>query len=130
LGLAFGAQRQDGKDPIVDCFARVENIPKHVLKAVADKVTWNTSDAYLEHLDGLNLGPNIVPMIPYSMLRIEAMGLDASVTRDPDKSELEKMDQLLEKGMAEGYVGFSTDSLPFHYLANDPNADKRIPAQY
>src|SRR5262245_55142909 len=27
LGLAFGAQRRDGADPIVDCFARVENVP-------------------------------------------------------------------------------------------------------
>ena len=31
LGLAFGAQRKNGADPIVDCFARVENVPKHVL---------------------------------------------------------------------------------------------------
>ncbi|MEE2652571.1 MAG: N-acyl-D-glutamate deacylase, partial [Pseudomonadota bacterium] len=28
LGLAFGAQRENGADPIVDCYARVENIPK------------------------------------------------------------------------------------------------------
>jgi N-acyl-D-aspartate/D-glutamate deacylase len=27
LGTAFGAQRRNGEDPILDCFARVENIP-------------------------------------------------------------------------------------------------------
>lgn len=130
LGLAFGAQRENGQDPIVDCFARVENIPKPVLKRVADKVTWDNSADYLKHLDDLNLGANIVPMIPYSMLRIAAMGVTPSVTRDPTAEELAEMERLLEKGMAEGYAGFSSDGLPFHYLSNDPNRDHRIPSQY
>lgn len=130
LGLAFGAQREDEQDPIVDCFARVENIPKPVLKRVADKVTWTDSADYLKHLDSLNLGANIAPMIPYSMLRIAAMGVTPSVTRDPTAEELTEMERLLEKGMAEGYIGFSSDSLPFHYLSNDPNRERRIPSQY
>ncbi|MEO1015594.1 MAG: N-acyl-D-glutamate deacylase [Pseudomonadota bacterium] len=130
LGLAFGALRKNGEDPIVDCFARVENVPKHVLKKVADRATWDASDQYLEHLESLNLGPNIVPMIPYSMLRIAAMGTNASVSRDPTEAELQEMERLLEKGMAEGYAGFSSDALPFHYLSNDPNREKRIPSQY
>lgn len=130
LGLAFGAQRENDQDPIVDCFARVENIPKPVLKRVADKVTWSDSAEYLKHLDGLKLGANIVPMIPYSMLRIAAMGVTPSVTRDPTTEELAEMERLLEKGMAEGYAGFSSDGLPFHYLSNDPNREHRIPSQY
>jgi N-acyl-D-aspartate/D-glutamate deacylase len=83
LGLAYGAQRRHGADPIVDCFARVENVPKPVLRKVGDAVTWHDSDAYLRHFDRLPLGPNIVPMIPHSMLRIEVMGLQDSVTRQP-----------------------------------------------
>lgn len=130
LGLAFGAQRKDMDDPIVSCFARVENIPKHVLKKVADKVYWDSSESYLEHLETLKLGPNIVPMIPHSMLRIEVMGLRDSVSRHPSKDELSQMKALLKKGLDEGYVGFSTDALPFHFLANDPNRDKQIPTQF
>lgn len=130
LGLAYGNQRRDGTDPIVDCFARVENIPKPVLRKVADRATWNDSGDYLEHFDALALGPNIVPMIPHSMLRIEVMGLQDSVSRPPRADELERMGTLLEKGMREGYVGFSTDGLPFHYLANRPNTHKTIPTQF
>jgi N-acyl-D-aspartate/D-glutamate deacylase len=130
LGLAFGAQREGDQDPVVDCFARVENIPKPVLKRVADRATWTDSADYLAHLDTLNLGPNIVPMIPYSMLRIAAMGVTPSVTRDPTAAEMAEMERLLEKGMREGYAGFSSDGLPFHYLSNDPNRDRRIPSQY
>ena len=40
------------------------------------------------------------------------------------------MKDLLQKGLDEGYAGFSTDALPFHYLANDPNRDKQIPTQF
>ncbi len=130
LGLAFGAQREGDQDPVVDCFARVENIPKPVLKRVADRATWTDSKDYLDHLDTLNLGPNIAPMVPYSMLRIQAMGVSPSVTRDPTRAEMAEMERLLEKAMREGYCGFSSDGLPFHYLSNDPNRDRRIPSQY
>jgi len=130
LGLAFGALRDGDQDPVVDCFARVENIPKPVLRRVADRATWTDSKGYLDHLESLNLGPNIVPMIPYSMLRIAVMGTTPSVTRDPTPTELSEMERLLEKGMREGYAGFSSDGLPFHYLSNDPNRDRRIPSQY
>ena len=39
LGLAFGNQRDGTNDPIVSCYARVENIPKHVLRHCADNVS-------------------------------------------------------------------------------------------
>lgn len=130
LGVAFGNQRKGETDPIVDCFARVENVPKHVLRKVGDVVSWNDSGDYLDHFDKLNLGPNVVAMIPHSMLRIEVMGLQDSIARHPTPGELKKMGELVEKGMQEGYVGFSTDALPFHFLANRPNTAKQIPTQF
>lgn len=130
LGLAYGAQRRNGEDPVVDCFARVENIPKHVLAKVTDGIDWDDSADYLTHLDNTPLGPNIVPMIPHSMLRAEVMGLQGSVSRDPSQAELDQMTALLEKGMKEGYAGMSTDALPFHYLSNDPHRQTRIPSQW
>ena len=130
LGVAYGNQRRDGADPIVDCFARVENVPKQVLRKVGDAVHWNDSGDYLDHFEQLALGPNVTPMIPHSMLRIEVMGLQGSVSREPTAEELARMEALVEKGMHEGYVGFSTDALPFHYLANQPNTRRQIPTQF
>ncbi len=130
LGTAFGAQRRNGDDPILDCFTRVENIPKPVLCKVVDRIDWTTTAGYLEHLETLPLGPNVVPLVPHSMLRIEVMGTQAAVTREPTAAELGRMRELLERAMQEGYVGFSTDAIPFHYLANAPHTDKRIPAQH
>jgi len=130
LGTAFGAQRRNGEDPILDCFTRVENIPKSVLRRVVDRIDWDDTAGYLEHLDRLPLGPNVVPLIPHSMLRIEAMGTAAAVSRAPTPAELARMSALLEQAMQQGYAGFSTDAIPFHYLANAPYTDKRVPTQY
>ena len=58
------------------------------------------------------------------------MGLEASITRAPTELELQKMEQILKGAMELGYLGLSTDGLPFHYLSNDPHTDKRIPTQF
>ena len=130
LGLAFGAQRDGTNDPIVSCYARVENIPKHVLRHCADNVSWANPGDYLDHLEKLNLGPNVVALFPHSMLRIEKMGFENSITRDPTGDELEQMKDSLREGLQQGYAGFSTDALPFHYLAAQPHCEKTIPTQF
>ncbi len=130
LGMAFGAQLRNGENPIVDCFARVENLPKPVLQKAVERADWEGTGAYMEHLEQLSLGPNIVPLVPHSMLRVEAMGLQGSIERDPSEAELQRMEELLEQSMQQGYAGFSTDALPFHYLANDPHRKTRIPTQF
>lgn len=130
LGLAFGRQNRNGEEPIVDCFARVENMPKHVLQKAAAKVDWTTPKGYLEHLATLPLGPNLITMIPHSMLRAEVMGLKQSVSRLANEQELTQMEAILDTAMQDGYAGFSTDALPFHYLANDPHRRTKIPSQW
>ena len=102
IGLAFGAQRTNSQDPIVDCFARVENIPKSVLSKAADKATWDNPKDYMDHLDDLPLSANIAPFMPHSMLRIEVMGLSDSVSRDPTKAELDQMVGILRESMQDG----------------------------
>ncbi len=130
IGLAFGAQRKADQDPIVDCFARVENIPKPVLRKAADKATWDNPADYMRHLESLPLSANVAPFLPHSMLRIEVMGLQDSITRDPTPAEVDRMAGILEESLQEGYLGMSTDGLPLHFLANQPNVKKRIPTQY
>ena len=130
LGLAFGSQRDGTNDPIVSCYARVENIPKHVLRQCADKISWNNPADYLDHLEQLKLGPNVVALFPHSMLRIEKMGFENSITRDPTSNELEEMKDSLREGLLQGFAGLSTDALPFHYLAAQPHCDKTIPTQF
>ncbi|MFT4822231.1 MAG: N-acyl-D-aspartate/D-glutamate deacylase [Halioglobus sp.] len=130
LGTCFGKQQEGEQNPIVDCFTRVENIPKAVLEKCVEAVTWDNTADYMDHFDDIALGPNVAAFVPHSMLRIEVMGLQESISREPTPAELEKMADLLGEALDQGYMGMSTDGLPFHYLANGPNTDKRIPTQF
>ncbi len=130
LGTCFGQQVEGEQNPIVDCFTRVENIPKSVLQKCVDAVSWSDTGAYLEHFADIPLGPNVGVFVPHSMLRVEVMGLQESISRDPTEGELVMMETLLEQAMDQGYLGMSTDGLPFHYLANEPHTDQRIPTQF
>lgn len=137
LGLAFGAQPYDPavEDPqsnaVVDCFARVENIPTRVLAAgVRDRVHWEDPAGYAEHFAELGLGANVACLIPHSNLRIHVMGMPGAIERDPTESELERMCQVLDDALASGYPGLSTDGLPLHYLANERWQSEAIPAQH
>ncbi|MEH6557972.1 MAG: amidohydrolase family protein [Oceanicoccus sp.] len=130
LGTCFGDQREGDQDPIVDCFTRVENIPKAILRKCVEKVSWDNTGDYMDHFADIPLGPNVAVFVPHSMLRIEVMGLQASVSRAPTESELSSMCDLLATALDQGYMGLSTDGLPFHYLSNGPNTDKRIPTQF
>lgn len=130
LGTCFGKQDEGDQNPIVDCFTRVENIPKPVLQKCVDNISWDSTAGYVEHFESLALGPNIGAFVPHSMLRIEVMGVQASVSREPSEAELQQMTSLLSDAMDQGYLGMSTDGLPFHYMANDPNKEKRIPTQF
>jgi N-acyl-D-aspartate/D-glutamate deacylase len=84
----------------------------------------------MDHFADIPLGPNIGAFVPHSMLRVEVMGLQDSISREPTEAELTQMERLLDEAMTQGYLGMSTDGLPFHYLANAPNTDKRIPTQF
>ncbi len=130
LGTCFGKQIEGDQDPIVDCFTRVENIPKSVLRKSVEAVTWEGTGEYLDHFESIPLGPNIGVFVPHSMLRVEVMGLKESISRDPTEAELARMEGLLREAMEQGYLGLSTDGLPFHYLANEPHTDQRIPTQF
>lgn len=130
LGTSFGKQIVGESNPIVDCFTRVENIPKPVLAKCVEAVTWDNTGDYMDHFKDIPLGPNVAAFLPHSMLRVEVMGLEDSISREPTEAELQQMASLLSEAMDQGYLGMSTDGLPFHYMANAPHTDKRIPTQF
>jgi N-acyl-D-aspartate/D-glutamate deacylase len=51
LGTSFGKQIIGESNPIVDCFTRVENIPKPVLAKCVEAVTWDNTADYMDHFE-------------------------------------------------------------------------------
>lgn len=66
---------------------------------------WKTVEDYLNHIDTLDLGPNMVYLAPHGNLRMVAMGLD---NRKPTEEEQKKMDEELQKAIDAGAFGMST----------------------
>ncbi len=130
LGVAFGSQERNGESPIVDCFTRVENMPKQVLRQCIEKITWDNTADYMDHFSDLPLGPNVAAFVPNSMLRIEVMGTNDSISRPSTNAEKKQMQTIMSDCMKQGYMGLSTDQIVFHYMANDPNKNKRIPTHF
>ncbi len=66
---------------------------------------WRTVDEYLDHLETLELGPNMVYLAPHGNLRMVSMGLE---NRKPTPEEQEKMNEELQKAFDAGAFGMST----------------------
>ena len=54
------------------------------------KWEWRSVKEYLDHIDKLDLGPNIVYLAPHGNLRMVSMGLD---NRQPTEEEQERIDR-------------------------------------
>ena len=92
----------------VNCFARVENSPEHVREKVTEQCDWDEPCDYLEQFSRVPLGPNIAPMIPHSMLRVQVMGLPSRIRRDADERELDEMCQFVERAVRDRAPGTRT----------------------
>lgn len=66
---------------------------------------WRSIAEYLDHVDTLELGPNVVYLAPHGNLRMVSMGLE---NRKPTPEEQKKMDEELQKAFDEGAFGMST----------------------
>jgi N-acyl-D-amino-acid deacylase len=66
---------------------------------------WRTVKEYLDRIDSMDLGPNIVFLAPHGNIRLCVMGLD---NRAPADDEMRQMENLLDKCLAEGARGMST----------------------
>jgi N-acyl-D-aspartate/D-glutamate deacylase len=103
-------------EELSDMFTRVEGIPSDYIKSMLYRVkNWDSPTTYFQHLEQLNLGPNVAVFLGHSTIRSYVMGLERSLTQNnrPTAKELEQMTQLLEEALDQGYLGLSVNMLEF-----------------
>ncbi|MFW5924574.1 MAG: N-acyl-D-amino-acid deacylase family protein [Myxococcota bacterium] len=128
LSMAVG----DPED-LADMFCRVEGIPRSTVKPLLERVkSWADPPAYLDHLGGLALGPNVAAMLGHSTIRAHTMGLGRSVTKGerPTRDELTQMEGLLRESLDAGYLGLSINTLPWDKLDGDQYRSHPTPSVY
>jgi N-acyl-D-aspartate/D-glutamate deacylase len=125
LSLAIGTPQN-----LADTFQRVETLsPVLIQKWLQTSIDWRSPPEYLQHLQGLPLGPNVAPMLGHSALRSHVMGLERSLTEFATESDLEAMRSLAESALDAGFIGISIDMFPWHMMSGEWHG-RTIPSQH
>lgn len=128
LSLAIGAPGE-----LADMFCRVEGIPRSVVAPMLEAgKNWDGPASYLEHLDGLPLGPHVAALLGHSAIRAATMGLGRSLDARvrPTKQELQRMQALLGEALDVGYLGLSINTLPWDKMGGDEFRSRPTPTVF
>ncbi len=115
-----------------DMFSRVEALPReHVLGALADK-SWWSPEAYIDKVESLDLGPNVMSYLGHSDLRVSVMGLERATSPDarPTEAELTEMEAGLQRALDAGLLGLSCMTNPWDKMGGDRVRSRALPSTY
>jgi len=129
-GLSFAVGTPED---LADMFCRVEGVPRaEVLPLLRRIQDWDSPKTYLEHLDRLPLGPNVVSFLGHSAIRAHVMGLGRSLDEHatPTDAEMERMRTMLEEALDAGYLGLSINTLPWDKMDGDRYRSRPTPSVF
>jgi N-acyl-D-aspartate/D-glutamate deacylase len=110
-GFGFAPAHQKDQDYLMRSLNRVEAIPYDCMK---ETMTW-TWESFLEWMDTIEAMPkgvNMLTYVPLNPLLIYVMGLEAAKSRDATDEELERMKAILREALDAGACGFSAQRTP------------------
>lgn len=116
-----------------DLFARVEAIPHRYVKRALENKHWSTPAQYIQYINSLALGPNVIAFIGHSDLRSATMGLDAATRSDqkPNEQQMQRMLDALNNALDEGYLGLSCMTNPWDKVGGESDSRSRsLPSTY
>ncbi|AOY87368.1 N-acyl-D-glutamate amidohydrolase [Marinobacter salinus] len=116
-----------------DIFTRVETVPREkVLPILVQNKNWSTPSEWVRFIERHPLGPNVISFLGHSDLRTGVMGLHRATDRSikPTAQEQERMEQLLEEALQEGFLGLSTMCLKWDKVDGDREWSKSLPSTY
>ncbi len=117
-GFGFAPCKPQDRERSMLMMTRTEQIPYESMK---QGMTWNWESfpEWLDNLQRIPKGVNIVSYVPVSPLMVYVMGLEAAKSRPATKAEQLRMQQLLSEAMDAGACGFSIQRLGPNSLQAD-----------
>lgn len=115
-----------------DMFTRVEAFPREILfELLKDGKSWSTPQEWIDHIQSLNVGPNIASFIGHSDIRAKVLGIDRSLneTEKPTSDEISQMQRMLEAALDAGFIGISMQHNPWDKM-DGRHWSKLLPAAY
>ncbi|MBX7169422.1 MAG: amidohydrolase family protein [Pyrinomonadaceae bacterium] len=115
-----------------DMFTRVEAFPREILfELLKDGKSWSTPQEWINHIQSLNVGPNVASFIGHSDIRAKVMGIDRSLNESekPTLDEINQMQKMLEAALDAGFIGISMQHNPWDKM-DGRHWSKLLPAAY
>jgi N-acyl-D-amino-acid deacylase len=109
-GFGFAPVAPEMRDRAMLSMSRVEAIPYESMKR-GMLWDWVTFPEWLDTMQRIPKGVNVISYVPIGPLMIWVMGLDEAKQREPTAAELAEMCRLIEAGMDAGACGWSVQHL-------------------
>ena len=109
-GFGFAPVHPEGRDRAMLTMSRTEAIPFESMKA-GMLWDWVTFPEWLDTLERIPKGLNVLSYVPVAPLMIWVMGLEAAKSRPATPEERKEMQRLLHEAMDAGACGFSLQRL-------------------
>ena len=115
-----------------DLFTRVEAVPREQVLPLLERVkSWRSPAEFRSFFESHPLGPNLVPFIGHSDIRVRAMGLERSVSKvKPTTEEMQAMEGMLNEALDVGFAGLSTMTTKLDRMDGDRAWAKPLPSTF
>ena len=109
-GFGFAPSRPEDKERAMLCMTRNEAIPLRAMQA-GMPWDWETFPQFMDSLDRLPKGINLITYVPLTPLYAWVLGWDEAKKRRPTAAELKEMVRLVHEGIDAGACGWSAQIL-------------------
>ena len=109
-GFGFAPVARQNRDRAMLTMSRVEAIPYESMKA-GIKWEWETFPEWLDFLDQIPKGINMLSYVPIAPIMIWVMGLENAKSRPATPAERAEMCRILEESLDAGGCGYSAQRL-------------------
>ena len=105
-GFSIAPVRAADRERTMLMLSTTEQIPVEQQR-IAMPWDWETFPEYLQRVEALPKGVNVMTYLPLNPLMIYVMGVEAAKTRRPTRAEIDEMHRLINEAMDLGAVGIS-----------------------
>lgn len=117
-GFGFAPVKVADRDRAMQMMTRTEQIPYESMKA-GMPWRWETFPEWLDNLEQLRKGLNVISYVPLSPLMVYVMGMEAAKSRPATAAERLEMQRLLNEAMDAGACGFSLQRMGKNSVQTD-----------
>jgi N-acyl-D-amino-acid deacylase len=117
-GFGFAPCKPEDQDRAMLSLSRNEAVPIKTMRA-GMPWDWETFPQFLDSLDRIQKGVNVMSLVPLSPLYAYVVGVDKAKEQRASDSELDAMCRLITEAMEAGGCGWSSQMLGEYSIQND-----------